>query len=354
MDERRALARGGMRGAARRGLTGPSRRGDGSPASSSVGRRRAGSLALAAAVAWSCRSEPPPRRPARSPIAEAPPGAAISGASPGVSPAGSGPAAPARTGDPAPGAPAFGPAPSTTPGQIACGDRRCDLASEVCCEDETRGFAECVGKPTEGQYACDGAPGVPAERHCDEKSDCPGDQSCCVTWACTGGCPPVAVCSDVPCLHGQVEQCLPGGTCSPGFRCQAGDGQRPGTCVLAQPGVACGAVRCVGDRPVCCWNARTRSGECARECSEEPDEDRWALHCTTPEDCGGYPCANHTITPLQFSACVADYDVPDRSTLVFCRTLADCPAMNLLGAPLACAPDSRFPGRARTCRFAGG
>lgn len=313
-------------------------------------------LALGALAAGSCSADPPVR--ARAPLA---PPVAASGAGREPPRAPSPPApGPARDGGPAPaavedaGGPAFGAAPSRTPGQIVCGDARCDLGAEVCCEHEERGVARCLPRPPPDGYACDGVSGAPTERRCDEKADCPGAQACCMTWACSGECPPVAVCSDAPCLHGAVEQCLPGGECSAGFRCEAARGGRPGTCVLTNPGVACGETRCSGARPLCCWNAKTRSGECARECSEEPDEDRWSLGCTTPDDCAGHPCANLVPSPVPFSSCTSAYDVPDRSSVVFCRTIADCPVMNLLGKPRACAHDRRFPSGTRTCRFSEG
>lgn len=313
-----------------------------------VVRREAwGALVLCSLSVATCHREPPPRgRPVPAPEGEpaAPPVTLVAEDASLAAPA-SDAAAPEQA--------PLGPAPSTTPGKILCGDRSCDLATEVCCESEVRGIAQCVGKPAKDQSACDQIAEGIFERHCDEKADCPGKQSCCLTWGCSGGCPPIAVCSDVPCLHGQVEQCLPGGACSPGFRCNASAGGRPGACVYEKAGVACGKQRCSGERPVCCWNAKKRAGECARSCGEEPDEDRWALQCTTPDDCGGYPCANATVTPLQFSTCMGDYDVPDRSSVVFCRKLADCPTMNMLGKPKACLPDPRFPGNAKTCRFAG-
>jgi len=38
---------------------------------------------------------------------------------------------------------------------------------------------------------------------------------------------------------------------------------------------------------------------------------------------------------------------------VFCRSLEDCPTMNMLGKPRACLPNRLFPGNAKTCQFAG-
>ena len=311
---------------------------------------------LGALTVVTCHRDPPPREPTEpEPTIEtaapaAPATAPLTPLSDAVASAPAPDASDAADGTPRP---KFGPAPSATPGKILCGDQKCTLGTEVCCEDEGRGIAQCVPKPAKDQYACDKLGEAIYERHCDEKADCPGKQSCCMTWGCSGGCPPVAVCSDVPCLHGHVEQCLPGGACSPGFRCSAGAGARPGSCVYEKAGVACGKVRCAGDKPVCCWNSKTRTGECARDCGEEPDEDRWALQCTTPDDCGGYPCANAVVSPLQFTTCLGAYDVPDRSTLVFCRSMKDCPTMNMLGKPKACVPEPMFPGKAKVCRFAG-
>lgn len=317
-------------------------------------------VALAAFVLATCHRDPPPREPAPT-VATATPNPTTPAPAPvSTDPSAATPNPNADAGDAATtpdGArkPPFGPAPSTTPRKILCGDRMCNLGTEVCCEDEHAGLAECVPKPPKNQYACEKFGEGVYERHCDEMADCPRKQSCCVTWGCTGGCPPIVECTDVPCLHGQVEQCLPGGACSPGFSCVAGESDRPGSCSYDKAGVACGGkLRCSAPTPVCCWNTKTRTGECARDCGEEPDEDRWALRCTTPDDCGGYPCANVTMTPLQFTTCLGSYDVPDRSNVVFCRTLADCPTMNMLGKPKACVADRSFPGKAKVCQFTGG
>jgi len=246
---------------------------------------------------------------------------------------------------------AYGPVPPATPGQVLCGDARCDLATQVCCENEAQGVAQCVPKPKGDEDPCERVEGALYQRRCDEKADCPGAQACCTTWACSGGCPPVITCGDVPCLHGQVEQCLPGGTCSPGFRCVASRDSRLGSCVQERSGVACGKERCSGERPVCCWNTKTQRGSCAADCGEAPNEDLWALGCTSPDDCAGYPCANFVPAPVAFSRCSGAYDVPDRSTVVFCRRLEDCPVMNLMGKPKACLRDRSFPGNTKTCRY---
>lgn len=254
----------------------------------------------------------------------------------------------------APAKATFSAAPSSTPGKILCGDRQCDLAREVCCEEESAGVAQCVPKPGPNQEACAKVAGALYEKHCDEKADCPGAESCCVTWGCSGGCPPVSVCSKVPCLHGPVEQCLPGGTCSPGFHCVKHEGSRVGSCAFDRAGVACGKQRCSADAPVCCWNTKTRKGQCAASCGDEPGDDTWALRCASPDDCGGYPCADLVPAPVRFTQCLGAYDVPDRSDLIFCRTLRDCPVSNMLGKPKACMPNPAFPGRAKTCVYPSG
>jgi hypothetical protein len=57
------------------------------------------------------------------------------------------------------------------------------------------------------------------------------------------------------------------------------------------------------------------------------------------------------VAPINAVYCSGAYYVPDGSSLVFCRTIKDCPRMNMLGKPKACLPDPAFPGKARTCRF---
>ena len=311
-------------------------------------------LALVGAAAEACGRDAPPRAPVPEPMpAPAPAGPGRAAAVDASVTALRVEAPDASTGAEAtaPKPARFGAAPSTTPGKILCGDAECALGSEVCCEDERSARAECVAKPAGDREACGAIEGA-VEKHCDEKADCPGAETCCMTWACSGGCPPIARCSDAPCLHGPVEQCLPGGACSAGFVCVPGEGSRPGACVLEKPGVACGKQRCSGDAPICCWNEKKRAGSCARACADDRGEDVWALVCTSPRDCGGYPCANFVPVPAPFATCMGAYDVPDRSTVVFCERLADCPTMNLMGKPIACAPDPKFPGKAQTCRYA--
>jgi hypothetical protein len=248
--------------------------------------------------------------------------------------------------------PAFGPAPPTTPGAILCGDTLCRLGTEVCCENLHAGVAQCVPRPSNPDaYACGGVRDAIDEKHCDEMADCPGGKSCCATWGCSGGCPPVHVCTDVPCWHGPLEQCLPGGACSARFRCVVEHGMRTGTCRYERAGVACGDKRCSGEEPLCCWNAKTRRGTCAADCPEDPGGDTWRLACTSPDDCGGYPCADFAISPTRPVSCMGSYNVPDQSGVVFCRSIRDCPKMNMLGKPRACVPDPTFPGAAKTCRF---
>jgi len=313
-------------------------------------------LVVGVLTVWvaSCHREPRPREPAPAPTASL----SVPQPQPVVEPidASASDAASLETvdaPDAAPAKPKFGPAPSTTPGHILCGDQQCDLATEVCCEHEPAGIAQCMPKPPPDQEACGKVRGAAYEKHCDEKADCPGDQSCCLTWGCSGGCPPVAVCSKVPCLHGPVELCLPGGACSKGFHCVPGDGNRPGSCEFDRAGVTCGDTRCSGTTPICCWDTKARTGECVAQCNDQDELnlDLWALRCTSPDDCGGYPCADFGSLPMRIGACFGAYDVPDRSQTVFCRTIRDCPTMNLQGKPKACRAAPAFPRGVKVCVY---
>lgn len=250
----------------------------------------------------------------------------------------------------APDASALPPVPSTTPGKILCGALECDLRTQVCCESRDR--AECVPKSSDpNKYAC-GDNEDAVERHCDETPDCPKGQGCCASWGCSGGCPQVDECEAVPCRHGPLETCLPGGTCSPGFRCMVQEGNRTGTCAYTNAGVACGAShRCSGATPACCWNTKTRTGTCAANCPGGDNEDLMELHCLSSDDCGGYPCANLTVGSNGVVFCNSGYYVPDQSSLVFCRKLSDCPKMNMAGKPKACRPDRHYPGNAKVCIY---
>lgn len=307
----------------------------------------------------SCHRDPPAREPEPRPTASV--SVPVVATPVGASDASATDAAPIQdAGVPEAAAPAakFGPAPPTTPGHVLCGDKQCDLAKEVCCEEESAGVAGCVPKPKSGPSTdvCASVKGALTEKHCDEKADCPGNQSCCMTWSCSGGCPPIWECTAVPCWHGPVEQCLPGGTCSPGFHCAISQYSRTGTCVFDKAGVTCGKTRCSGATPVCCWSTKTLTGACSSTCNdgETPDDDVWALACTSPTDCGGYPCADFFPAPSHRSFCSGSYNVPDQSGTVFCRTIRDCPVMNMLGRPKACRADKAFPPGVKTCVYPAG
>jgi hypothetical protein len=249
---------------------------------------------------------------------------------------------------PAPSASAEPPSPSgpsSTPGRILCGTTQCDLARERCCLSGSKG--RCVPIPENPEhYACQGEE---VERQCDEQQDCPGAQTCCRSWGCSGGCPEVDACASYPCGWGFEELCLPGSDCHGPFECGA-----DGVCSLKHPGVRCGSTRCAGDTPVCCYSSKTRSGHCvAEECpgGDEWDPESWQIRCTSPDDCGGYLCASLVPHPKNLLFCQGPYVVPDRAGAVTCRTLSDCPEMNLLGKPVGCAVARDLPAGTRLCQY---
>lgn len=253
---------------------------------------------------------------------------------------------------PAPATSGAAPLAAMTPGKIACGATDCDLGLEVCCGDGVHRPTACVPRLSNRELVCDALPGSLEENRCDEAADCPAGQGCCTTWACSGECPPVTECAAVPCLHGPVERCVAGGACRPGFSCVVTPGARVGTCVFEAARVACGRESCSGDGSVCCWDTETRTGSCQKSCGDEPREGLWSLTCLGPDDCGGYPCANRAESPFAFSTCMlGDYNVPDASSVIFCRSVADCPEHNFFGSPKACERDERFPASAKTCVY---
>jgi hypothetical protein len=227
-------------------------------------------------------------------------------------------------------------APSQTPGQVHCGTTTCDLSSEVCCQTLYDAVGTCVPK----QQSC---PEHREERHeCDEFQDCSPGKVCCPFWDSSEGTPVRYVCEPDHCSMGAAE-CLPGGTCPPGFECSSSPDSIRGTCLFTQHGARCGSRRCSGATPVCCWNATTRRGTCSADrCPEGFDR----FLCTSNEDCGDGICGHFISDADAAFRCGSENDLV---LVAPCRSVKDCPVESTGRLAKACRRDAYLPPGVGSC-----
>lgn len=188
---------------------------------------------------------------------------------------------------------------SSTPGKIQCETLNCDLATEVCCHDDSKHLARCV--PKGGPAPLCG----PREqlRACDESSDCSGGARCCrEDHTGADGCEMGErwVCNPSGCGQSgdpSAELCLPGSTCARGA-CRENETRSylQGLCPADTPPMACGAKRCAAGE-FCCWTSIPRRGTCVKntdDCpmSYEQGHSRKLFFCQSPADCATGECFN--------------------------------------------------------------
>lgn len=237
---------------------------------------------------------------------------------------------------------------AVTPGLVPCGrdGARCDIATELCCNNPAKGTGECMARSAGAASAedeCWKTGRYPVTLTCDEASDCPQGQACCIQDLASGE--PSAYrseCAPLPCNVAEI--CVPGAPCAGRGRvCRqdAETGEAGGRCALESPGSACGDRRCEGTSPVCCWDVARATGRCVGDATEclQPDAQGTAtaeavvLECSSGEDCGGYPCAHSGVSvPGVIYACTSRWAAGDMGFTILCRTARDCP---------------EYPGRAR-------
>lgn len=250
---------------------------------------------------------------------------------------------PATGGEPPPAEPM----PSTTPGRIWCETTSCDAASQKCCRNVKDGLGSCIPRPAR---TC-GHDDIVSE--CDEQADCGAGQVCCSWRACSERCPQVRHCQPPPCHNGN-EMCLPGGACREGFRCTPIPGSSEASCTWVNAGASCGGTRCSGQKPICCWDPKARTGTCAeRHCMRQET----ALLCSSPQDCGGLTCGQRPDSddtdddpnPRGFS-CTR----PNQLTqAVLCDSVKDCPIHSPTGSkPKSCRHTSDLPPGVKRCEYA--
>lgn len=314
-------------------------------------------LCLAGAF-LSCQGPVPPESPTRAispvPSATAPLPSAPASAIPAPAPS-----APASSSSPDPSGnlPSHKPPKrvgTRTPGQIQCGleTEICSTASQICCIDPVKNAGQCKPK---GAPACG-----PVSMQCDDASDCPAGQACCVQNMSSGDSSSHAYeCAPYPC--NVFEVCIPGGACSrPEFDCVA-DGEYffGDVCSITRTTVACGGRRCSGTTNVCCFDTKTRQSRCVatpEDCLKPgsdglPTAKAAALYCASPEDCSGYPCAHGPMmNPNTVYRCSSRWATGDIDWTVLCRTSADCPQhrTRLLG----CKASRDLPASVKYCEYA--
>jgi len=226
-------------------------------------------------------------------------------------------------------APVPAPVPSgPTPGQVYCGARACDARTEFCFAAEGRPGVCKPRAELERFHAGSGAQDRVLE--CDDASDCPSGQRCCMGAYFGGTGPASQLCDATACLA--YEACVPGAACSAGNACKTEPATPAwGRCAPANLAVACGKSRCSGDTPACCWDSDKKTGACV------PDADhggfdkceapaKTLLACRNKADCGGQYCCLH---PMQGSSCWGACG--GSADTVLCDTFADCPKEEIMG-----------------------
>lgn len=252
----------------------------------------------------------------------------------------------------------------TTPGKVQCGAETatCDVATQVCCLDPQKALttAACAPKPagTEGAGPCIERQ-LPVTMFCDDSSDCPAGQGCCIQDLASGDVSAhVYECAPYPCNLSEV--CIPGGTCShAGFTCSDdGDLFFGDTCTRSEMTSRCAAGTCSGKAGMCCWNAKTKASRCVEapeQCmplDQDPDKiETVALGCTSQDDCGGYPCAMGPLgNPFPIFRCTSQWAAGDMGWTILCRNDADCPRYG--GRKFkGCKRSPSLPGWTKRCDY---
>ncbi|MCC6527533.1 MAG: hypothetical protein IT373_33105 [Polyangiaceae bacterium] len=227
-----------------------------------------------------------------------------------------------------------------TPGKIQCGaaSEVCDTRGQICCIDPPTGLGKCAPKPLtpEDEVTACRAGGQPVRMACDDFSDCPSGQGCCIQDLSSADVTyHVYECAPLPCNVSEV--CIPGGPChSPELACVSdGELMFGDTCTRAEPRASCGAETCRGPTSVCCWDAKARKAHCVASddaCLKPGDDglptvEGAAFACSSPADCVGDPCGRSSMmSPVPYYGCASRWAAGDMGWTLLCRTAADCPS----------------------------
>lgn len=230
-----------------------------------------------------------------------------------------------------------------------CQPTSCDYRTETCCEAEINvSMTGCVKKsekpnPPNGQK-CSGAE-FTEDRigiECLTSEDCGKGLRCCKSSELTHC---AAECDE----H---EACVPNraGTCHAGSKCEASSARSGGECVVAEPGVTCGKVRCSGEKAGCRYDRKKKRGECIALLpggnwpdAPAPGTDVALMRCTSPKDCAGERCCTGGPMPMTDCSgqCMSGIDV--------CETVNDCP--DFIGPPTGCTAAPEGPPFLKTCQY---
>lgn len=201
---------------------------------------------------------------------------------------------------------------------VQCGNETC-IAGEASCVRFKNKEPKCVSKTEADEYSRGGSD-EDSVVACDDNSDCQTGERCCAGqyWGGTG--PHMHLCEKEACA--EAIACVVPSDCPAGLACHQGD-TGDGHCEVASPGAQCGATRCSGATPACCWNNETEAGQCIADpgygnvCASEAEQ---LVRCRGTRDCGGYSCCLMMLNRTQcWGTC------PGTSLGVACETMADCP-----------------------------
>jgi hypothetical protein len=228
-------------------------------------------------------------------------------------------------------------APGSTKGTVACGEVRCKAPGEKCGWDEGKRAWACESMKSSPEESAD--PERPLYA-CDDGTDCPAGETCCVEWGNRSFGAHTCVARRNVLSQCMVEVCLPDGArCPKGRTCVvastmfSGDTAVEGTCNAPKGTATCAEKKkCPADQPIC---VSTDKGlQCVAEGSaaykSAPAHKRF--ECTLQSDCNAGQSCQHSFG-----------EAPDVDT--FCGDYN--PAF--MGT-LACEPgDPNFCGKDKEC-----
>ncbi len=226
---------------------------------------------------------------------------------------------------------------ANTRGAIACGSAQCVPGREVCIAASDW---QCVGS--------DATHDAETIHACDDGTDCPNGQTCCVSFAS-------AVYSQVcsarrgPGHDCRLEVCAEGGA-----RCPRGQVCTDSVCRAPDRAATCGAAgRCPTTRPLCLWSeTNTLCTSYEAFDAEQTGGQQALLTCTRPSDCGpGTQCCTNAL--WNATQCLTNCD--SANNLELCTTAADCTtfagASRKGGQCLAHADATSLPPWLKFCSF---
>ena len=222
-------------------------------------------------------------------------------------------------------------------GEIACGSATCVVGREKCCRDE----GKCEALRGLNEELCENGPAY----QCDGREDCAAGEVCCQQWVASTGDDDLFAtgCQRGACIF--HEACRAGG-CGPGFTCKLSSKPNVlGSCVVAEPKVACGGATCSGSQPVCMWDAQKKMAACGAATGADVGSGRVPFACSSAADCGG---REHCCYSPMGTYCLGDCI----NAGIACATSADCPAESMgqkLKGCLAVGDDA--PAGLKSCAY---